>query len=666
MAKEAISAVFPSRSLPRHRALCLATGFLRQPLRPCHAAADRENLRAVSGRTETREFDARVRELLDLVIHSLYSKKEVFLRELISNASDALDKLRFQALTRPELLEGGQELAIVLELDQAARTLSVVDTGIGMTRAELIENLGTIAGSGTRRFLEELGEKGAERAPELIGQFGVGFYASFMVADEVVVVSRKAGEKEGHVWRSEADGRYVLEQAPAVARGTRVTLLLKDQAEGEPDFLDAATLKELVRRTSDFVEYPIRLGDETINSQKPLWARPKDEITPEKQRELYHHLTHDWRPPLETIHLRAEGATEFTALLFVPCARGADLFEQGPGRSRLSLYVKRVLITNECEELLPPWLRFVRGVVEASDLPLNVSRETLQANPQVRQIERRLTKKVLATLGRALAERRSDYAVFWGAFGPVLKEGVCVGADSEARISKLLLFASSHGEEPTTLAEYVERAPPGQEAIWYMTGAERRTLDAAPQLEAARARGWEVLYLLDPIDEWLIDSLTEFDGKPLRSVHAADAELADEEHKQRAAAAAQEHAALLEALGQHLAAQVAAVRFSARPVASPALLVYEQGSPRPNMRRFLREARQIDLPASKPVLELACEHPLVARLCELHAADPADPRVRDHGELLLGQALLAEGSPLSDPVRFARLVSDLMSAAARA
>ena len=476
-------------------------------------------------------FETEVQELLDLMIHSLYSHPEIFLRELISNASDACDKLRFEALTKPELGVDTTQLGIRLEADTEARTLTIVDDGIGMSRDELISNLGTIAGSGTRRLMRELKESGADERPELIGQFGVGFYASFMVADEVVVESLRAGEEQGHRWSSKADGRYTIEDAEGLERGTRITLHLKDAGEDGQDFTAEHVLRGLVKRYSDFVEYPIRMGDDTLNSRKPVWARPKSDVTEEEYADFYKHLSHDFHDPLETIHFKAEGSTEYTALLYIPAQRPFDLFREQQPHSKLSLYVKRVLITGECKELLPSWLRFVRGVVEAADLPLNVSREILQSNPHMRAIKKRLTKKVLASLASILKDDRERYAGFWKEFGSVLKEGICLGEDEDGAIAELCLFESSRGEGLTTLAEAVERMPEGQPAIYTVTGPDRETLDASPHVAAYKQRGYEVLYLTEPIDEWMIDRLTSFQDKPLRSVHAVDEDLLSDSEK---------------------------------------------------------------------------------------------------------------------------------------
>lgn len=606
---------------------------------------------------QSMPFETEVQELLDLMIHSLYSHPEIFLRELISNASDACDKLRFEALTRPELGVDKTQLGIRLETDAEARTLTITDNGIGMSRDELIANLGTIAGSGTRRLMRELKESGADERPELIGQFGVGFYASFMVADEVVVESRRAGDEAGHRWSSKADGRYTIEDAEGLERGTRITLHLKDAGDDDPDFSADYVLRGLVKRYSDFVEYPIRMGDDTLNSMKPVWARPKAEVKSEEYTEFYKHLSHDFHDPLETIHFKAEGSTEYTALLYIPAQRPFDLFREQQPQSKLSLYVKRVLITNECKELLPSWLRFVRGVVEAADLPLNVSREILQSNPHMRAIKKRLTKKVVSTLATILKDDRERYAGFWNSFGSVLKEGICLGEDEDGSIAELCLFESSRGPDRTTLAEALERMPENQAAIYTITGPDRATLDASPHVAAYVKRGFEVLYLTDPIDEWMIDRLAEFKDKPLRSVHAVDDELLSESEKESVKAAAEEHAALLEKLGEHFGERLAEVRFSGRLADAPAMLGTKDGALRPHMDRAFAES-QGGAPGAERVLELNPNHPLTARLAEL--AEQGGQDFQDRADLLYGQALLAEGSPVPDPARFSKLIVELL------
>ncbi|MEO2164370.1 MAG: molecular chaperone HtpG, partial [bacterium] len=417
----------------------------------------------MTAQTETKSFEAEVQQVLSLVVHSLYSQREIFLRELVSNASDALDKLRFESLTQPDLMPEGESLGIVLDLDSDSRTLTVADNGIGMDREELMENLGRIASSGTRRFLEATQDGESEGAPDLIGQFGVGFYSAFMVADEVSVVSRKAGADEGWRWSSKGLGEYNIEPAEGAARGTLIQLRLKDVKEGEKDFCEEWALREIVKRYSDFVEYPIQMEVErtqpkkdedgedvegetetvvetqTLNSMQPLWSRPKDEIESAEYKDFYQHLTHDWNEPLRTIHFRAEGSHEYTALLYLPKERPMDLFDGEGKTSRVSLYVRRVLIMRECEELLPPWLRFVRGVVESADLPLNVSRELVQDNPKVGRIRKRLVKKVLDAMGTMLSAERDGYEGFWLAFGSLIKEGIYFGDDDDSRISNLCL-----------------------------------------------------------------------------------------------------------------------------------------------------------------------------------------------------------------------------------
>lgn len=638
----------------------------------------------MSAQTETRHFEAEVQQVLSLVIHSLYSNREIFLRELVSNATDALDKLRFEALTDASLLPEGETLGIALEVDAEARELRIADNGIGMSHDELVANLGTIASSGTRRFLDALAERGGEEAPALIGQFGVGFYSAFMVADRVTVESRRAGEDTGWRWTSAGDGEYSVEPAEDLARGTVVTLHLREGKELD-EFLAEWRLREVVKRYSDFVEYPIQMeiertepkldeegepieGEtetkrtlETLNSRKPLWARPKDEITPEEHAEFYRHLTHDWNEPLETIHFHVEGTLEFTALLYLPKERAFDLFDPAAKGSSTSLYVRRVLIQRECEDLLPAWLRFVRGVVECNDLPLNVSREALQDNPKIRQIKKRLVKKVVESMGHLLESDRERYEGFWNSFGLVLKEGIYYGEDDDQRLSKISLFESTHGEGLTTLAEYLERAPEEQEAIYVIAGSSRKTLETSPHLEAVRAKGYEVLFLLDPVDEWLLQRLTEFDGKPLRAVDKGEAGLEDDDAKEERERKQEEHKDLLEALQAALEEDVREVRFSSRLKSSAAVLVDDEGAFSARMERALRQGGRA-LPPRKRVLELNPDHALVGGLKRLFDVDAKSPRVPEYAELLLGQALISEGSPIEDPARFTKLLTELMVA----
>ncbi|MAG63382.1 molecular chaperone HtpG [Candidatus Woesearchaeota archaeon] len=632
--------------------------------------------------TETKSFEAEVQQVLSLVVHSLYSQPEIFLRELISNASDALDKLRFESLTQSDLMSEGESLGIVLDVDADNKTLTVADNGIGMDREELMENLGRIASSGTRRFLEATQDGKAEATPDLIGQFGVGFYSAFMVADEVNVVSRKAGTEEGWRWSSTGLGEYSIEPAQGAARGTVIQLRLKDVAEGGKDFCQEWTLREIVKSYSDFVEYPIQMEVErtqpkkdeegediegetetvvetqTLNSMQPLWSRPKEEIEPEEYKDFYQHLTHDWNEPLRTIHFRAEGSHEYTALLYLPKERPMDLFEAESKASRVSLYVRRVLIMRECEELLPPWLRFMRGVVESADLPLNVSRELVQDNPKVGRIRKRLVKKVLDTLDGMLSSERGEYEGFWVAFGALIKEGIYFGDDDEARVSKLCLFQTSRSDGWTTLAEYVERMGKDQDTIHVICGPDRKTLEASPHLEALKARGEEVLLLTDPVDEWMLQRLTEFDGKPLRAVDRGATQEADEDKAEREAKQ-EESKDLLEALHEALDEHVSEVRFTGRLKDSVAVLVGEEHGMSAHLERMLRSNGR-EVPVTKRALEINPEHSLVAGLRSLHATDPKSPRLAEFAELLHGQALIAEGSPVVDASRFASLVTQLM------
>ena len=640
----------------------------------------------MSAKTQTYRFEAEVQEVLNLVVHSLYTQRDIFLRELVSNASDALDKLRFEALTRPELLPEGDALGVAIEVDRKTRRLRVADNGIGMSRGDLVENLGRIASSGTRRFLEALrADESAVRAatPELIGQFGVGFYASFMVADRVVVETRRAGSDEAWRWTSSGGGEYEIEEATELERGTVVTLHVKEGSEFD-DLLSEWKIREIVARYSDFVEYPIQMeiereetprddsGDpiegakpalvrrtETLNSMKPLWARPKEDVTPEEYAEFYKHLTHDWNDPLEPIHFHAEGALEYTALLYLPKERPLDLFDPTGNRSRVALYVRRVLVQKESEALLPVWLRFVRGVVECSDLALNVSRESLQEDPRVRRIQKRLVRKVLETCKDLLDGDRRRYEQFWSAFGGVLKEGLYYGEDEDQRISSLCLFESSRGPGWTTLSEYVERMPVSQKAIWILLGSDRETLEKSPHLEGPRSKGQEVLLLSDPVDEWVVQRFREFEGKPLRRLEQGDLELDAEPQRARRKEREKEFAELLEAMRAALPEELSEVRFSSRLRESPAVLVSEDEGLSPQLLAAMRRAGR-DVPEPKRVLELNPDHALVGGLKKLFDVDPKTPRVQEVTEILHGQALLAEGGTPRDPARFSKLVTELV------
>lgn len=631
-------------------------------------------------------FQAEVEQLLDLMIHSLYSHREIFLRELVSNASDALDKRRIEALTDPALAFSQARGAIRVEVEPARRVLRVIDNGIGMTRQELIENLGTIARSGTRRFLQGLKEKGAAGGEAQIGRFGVGFYASFMVAERIVVESRRAGSAAGARWESDGKGSFTVADLDAASVGTRVELHLRaadPQDEAAQDFCDPAEIAAVVRRYSDFVEWPVEMaaahlegrsdlkretasdGVEVVllNSQKPLWSRSRDEIAPQEYAAFYKHLAHAFDEPLETVHFKAEGASEYTALLFVPSERPLDLFGGAhEPKCRLSLYVRHVFVAAECEELLPPWLRFVHGVVDSQDLPLNVSREVLQQNRELGRIRARLVRKLLDALAGLRDGRREDYVRFWKAFGPVLKEGLVTDPAEREALAALLLFESSREGGPTTLAEYAARCPKGENEILVLPAESEVAAQRSPHLEAWRAAGREVLFLTDAIDEWVLEHCRELGGAKLVRVDRGPVAPRGAAQREELDTKEREQRALLEALEARLAEHVARVRFSGRLVESPAVLVAADGKPGPNLERLLRQSGQ-SVPDLKPTLELNPAHPLIERLAGMAAQSPPPARLGDFAELLFGQARLATGEPLSDPRRFGSLVSELLLAA---
>ena len=640
----------------------------------------------MSAATETIPFQTEVEELLGLMIHSLYSHREIFLRELISNASDALDKRRIEALTDPALaLEGGRG-AIRIELEPARRLLRVVDNGIGMTRAEAVENLGTIARSGTRRFLAGLRERGQSGGEAQIGQFGVGFYSSFMVADRIVVTTRRAGTPSGVRWSSQGKGSFEVADVDDAPVGTSVELHLKapdPEDEAHQDFADASEVAAIVRRYSDFVEWPIELAAahlperddlrkesaadgvevRVLNSQKPLWSRPRDEVSAEEYAGFYKHIAHAWDEPLETVHFKAEGASEYTALLFVPSERPFDPLGGGPPeKSHVALYVRHVFVEADCEELVPAWLRFVHGVVDSQDLPLNVSREILQQNREMARIRGRVVRKLLDALARMRDERREDYVRFWNAFGPVLKEGLVTDPAEREALGELLLVASSSQEEPTTLAEYAARLPEGERDVLVLAAEDAESARRSPHLEAWRAAGREVLLFSDPIDEWVLEHCRELGGRKLLRVDRGPVTPRGEAQREELEAHERDARGLLEALEARLKGDVARVRFSGRLVESPAVLVAAEGTPGPNLERMLRASGQ-PLPRLQPTLELNPTHPLVERMAQMAAESPPSARLGDYAELLLGQARLAAGQPLADPGRFGRLLNDLLLAA---
>lgn len=607
--------------------------------------------------SERIPFQTEIRQILDLVIHSLYTHREIFLRELVSNASDAIDKRRYEALTRHELAPRG-DYAIAITPDKAARTLTVEDNGIGMSRDELVANIGTIARSGSKEFLAQLKEKGGASVPELIGQFGVGFYSAFMVADRVTVVTRRAGEDEGWRWESEGDGTYLIEPAEREECGTTITLHLKAIENDDADYAEEWRIREIVRKYSDYIEHPIKLGDEVLNSRKALWTRPAKEITKAEHDEFYRHLSRDWEAPAKVIHFNAEGLMEYVALLYIPSHAPFDLFLP-ERRHGIHLYVKRVFIMDDCKELMPEYLRFVKGLVDSADLPLNVSRETIQHSRPIGQMRSRLVKKVLDTLTEMKTKEPDDYAAFWKNFGKVLKEGIMSDDEHREKLRDLLLVeTTADSEKLVSLAEYRARMPEDQPALYYLVGESRAALAGSPHLEALKARGYEVILLTDPIDEFAFDRITEFDGKPVKDAGKGDLEL-DETTKKAAEEGKERFKSLLEYLDDQLEDLIGEAQISTRLTESAACLVTREGAVAAHIEKLLRQNGQ-PLPSAKRVLEINPGHPLIERMQAMFDADRNDPRLADYAQLLYGQAALTEGVPLPDPAKFARLVADLM------
>ncbi|MEV6726752.1 molecular chaperone HtpG [Streptomyces xanthochromogenes] len=631
---------------------------------------------------ETLEFQAETRQLLRLVIHSIYSNKDIFLRELISNASDALDKLRLASLTEAGLTDNGTaDLHISLEVDKDARTLTVRDNGIGMTRDDLVELIGTIAKSGTAGLLEKIKESNdAATAESLIGQFGVGFYSAFMVADTVTVRTRRAGTDSGSQWESDGEGSYTIQAADDLPVGTSVTLHLKpaDSEDGLADYLSDSKIRQIVKRYSDFIRWPIRMatagtgidGDTpselaTLNSMKALWARPRSEVTEDEYNEFYQQISHDWLPPAETIHMRAEGTFEYEALLFIPSQAPFDLYsrESKPG---VQLYVKRVFIMDDCEALMPNYLRFVKGVVDAHDLSLNVSRELLQHDRQIQGVRRRLIKKVLGAVKDMQSKDAERYAQVWAQFGRALKEGLLEDTDNTEALLELVSATSTHDpEKTTTLREYVERMKDGQDTIYYLTGETRTMVENSPHMEAFAAKGYEVLILTDPIDEVWVDRVPAFDGHRLQSIAKGLVDLdesagGEKETDADKAQREQDYAALLPWLTATLSDQVKEVRLSSRLTTSAACIVGDTHDVTPALEKMYRAMGQPMLNV-KRILELNPVHPLITALRTAHHADPDDPALTETAELIYGSALLAEGGDLPDPARFTRLLTNRLT-----
>ena len=613
---------------------------------------------------ETRTFQAEVSRLLDIVAHSLYSEKEIFLRELISNASDACDRLRYAALTEPALAEGDANYRVVLTAVKSSRTLTVADNGIGMSHDELVENLGTIARSGTAAFMKELSGD-AKPDMSLIGQFGVGFYSAFMVADRVEVLSRKAGEEEGWRWASDGQGSFTVEPAANVPRGARIILHMR---EGDDEFLEPHRLREIVKRYSDHIALPIVLADgnkeETINAASALWTRPRAEITAEQYKEFYHHVGHGFDEPWLTVHARAEGVLEYTYLLFVPSQKPFDLFD--PERKpRVKLYVRRVFITDEGTELLPAYLRFVKGIVDSEDLPLNISREMLQSNPMVARMRQQLTRRVMSELAKKASEAPEEYAKFWDGFGAVLKEGLYEDREQRETLLPLARFRSTTRDGLLSLDDYVAAMKPGQEAIYTITGDTLDLLQKSPQLEGFRARGVEVLLLTDPIDEFWVSAIGTYGEKPFKSatrgaadldkIGPADATEAPADQREPPAKLASLMAIFKLALGD----AVKDVRSSERLTDSAVCLVAEEGDIDMHLERLLKQHRQLDT-AAKRILELNPRHRLIERLAASVGDTGASEQLAEFAWLLLDQARIVEGEQLPDPPAFARRLAALL------
>ncbi len=622
---------------------------------------------------ETLGFQAEVKQLLKLMIHSLYSHKEIFLRELISNASDACDKLRFESLANPGLLEGQPELGLTLESDEAAGTITLTDNGIGMSRQEAIEHLGTIARSGTAEFLGRMtGDQ--KKDAQLIGQFGVGFYSSFIVADRVEVFSRRAGlpANEGVRWESRGEGEFVVETVDRPARGTTIVLHLKD---AEKDFSSDYRLRSLVRRYSDHIAFPVRMrataaldakevpGFETVNHAQALWTRPRNDIKDDDYREFYRHITHDFSDPLAWAHNRVEGAKEYTSLLYIPERAPYDLWHRDAARG-LKLYVRRVFILDDAEQFLPSYLRFVKGIIDSADLPLNVSREMLQDDEAIESIRGAISRRVLDLLAKLAKDEPEKYAAFWKEFGTVLKEGPVEDATNRERIAKLLRFATTQSADAAGdaqsvgLEDYIARMKSGQEAIYYIIADSPAAARSSPHLEVLKRKGIEVLLLSDRVDEWLMDHFREFEGKKLRNIVRGTLDLSGiqtEEEKQAQKSLAGAHTALTERLQKRLADYVDTVVVTSRLTESPACLVLGEHDIGAQMRRILEAAGQKP-PQSKPILEINPEHPLLARIAGLQDGAEFD----DLALLVFEQATLADGGHLPDPAAFVQRLNRLL------
>lgn len=643
----------------------------------------------MDGKKQTHQFKTEVRQILNLIINSLYSNKEIFLRELISNASDAIDKLRFKSQTEPDLLGDDNEFSIKIKTDGIARTLEISDNGIGMTYEEVMENIGTIAKSGTAGFMEMLEQaKSAETlTPELIGQFGVGFYSAFMAAEKITLVTRAAGVAKDQAvrWESSGDGSFDIEPTEKEQRGTTITLHLRQSEKDELDFTDQWQIRRIIKQHSDFVAYPILMDvekevplpdeeiikdkegkpigettrrvieEETINSMKAIWSQPRDEVDDKTHEEFYKHLAHDWNPPLARLHMKFEGTTEYDMLLYIPSKAPFDLFQ--PERKHgVQLYCKRVFIMEDCKELVPEYLRFVKGVVDAPDLNLNVSREILQQDRLVANIRNNLVKKVLDLLAEMSPE---DYETFYEEFGPVLKEGIYTDHNKREKIAKLARYKTTQSDDKwVSLEEYVNRMQPDQKEIYYITGDDLSALANSPLLEKLKEKSFEVLLMADPVDEWAMQALTEFDGKPFKSAEKGDLELDKEDQESKK----EEFKALFSYIKGQLEEKVKEVKASDRLKESVACLSGEAYDMSAYMEKLMRAAGQ-PTPEIKRVLELNMDHPVMAKIKTIYEADRDSAVLKDYSQMLYDLAVIAEGGKLANPGRFSRLVGEVMSQA---
>ncbi|EIW18945.1 MULTISPECIES: molecular chaperone HtpG [Pelosinus] len=641
---------------------------------------------------QTREFQAETKQLLDLMIHSIYTNKEIFLRELISNASDAIDKIRFESLTNHDLLEGQSDFEIFIVPDESTHTLTISDNGIGMTYDEVVENIGTIAKSGTKSFLEKLKEKETATDNELIGQFGVGFYSAFMVSDKVTLITRAPGQAKGVKWQSSGDGTYTIEEVEKETRGTTIIITLNDEfttADGSKEnFLDRYTIENLIKKYSDYIRYPIKMSfikeekpkDEegkviedapatqtvevrTLNSMTPLWTRNKNDISAEEYHTFYKNLFHDWEDPLKLIHSKAEGTVEYTSLLFIPSRAPFDLYTQ-KSSSGIRLYSKQIFIMDNCQDLLPEYLRFVKGLVDSPDFSLNISRELLQHSKQLKLIGKNLEKSVLKTLENLLTNERPTYEKFWKEFGKALKVGAYTDFQSRDKLKDLLLFSSSHAtEELTTLHDYIERMSENQKVIYYATGKDRASVERLPQMELLKEKGIEVLYLYDQVDEFTIDALQEYKEKKFQSISRGELNLDDidsPEAKKDTEAILKENESLIKAIKEHLKGKIADVKISNRLKSSAVCLVSDDNGISLSMEQILSEMNNTMYKASR-ILELNPNHDVFTVLKDLHEATPDSEAFKDYCDLLYVQAMLIEGLLPEDPISFANKVSNLMA-----